>query len=219
MAHIETEAVRAFLDSLWYPFYFLDFETLYDTPIPLFDGTRPYQQVPFQYSLDILAHKGAKLEHWEFLAHPEEDPQAAFVASLLPVLSDDACVLTYNKSFEIGRLKELAERFPEHREKIERIIENVRDLMAPFRSHHVYFPEMAGSHSIKAVLPALVPELCYDELEVCNGSMAAEAYLKILHSKDPTEIDQIRSALLKYCALDTLAMVRILERLSALVEA
>ncbi len=214
---IDTDAVRKFLDSLWYPLYFLDFETTYLTPVPLFDGTKPYQKVPFQYSLHILDHEGAELQHHAFLAESKADPQAALIVSLLAAIPDNACVLAYNKGFEVDRLKELAERFPEHGERIAGIIGNVRDLMKPFERRHIYFPAMKGSYSIKAVLPALLPEMSYTGLDVNNGAMAAESYLRMLHLDDVAAVEKIRRDLLAYCCLDTLAMVRILERMREMV--
>lgn len=214
---INQAAVRAFLDSLWYPLCFLDFETTYMTPVPLFEGTRPYQQVPFQYSLHILSQFGVAPQHYEFLANSGENPMEALLKSLLAVIPENSCILTYNKVFEIGRLNELAMLFPVHKSRIDALINNVRDLMEPFRSKHVYFWQMNGSHSIKAVLPALVPELSYKDLEIQNGAVAAESYLQTLQLQDQAEIDRIRTALLKYCGLDTLAMVKILEKLHALV--
>lgn len=212
-AFINHKGIKKFLDSIWYPLCFLDFETTYMTPIPIFDGTRPYQQVPFQFSLHYLEHEGAEPKHHDFLADANEDPQSSFIENLLPLLPPDACILTYNQTFEIGRLKEMAVRFPEHRDRIEKVIGNVRDLIEPFRRKDIYFPEMNGSNSIKSVLPALIPELTYDTLDISNGTMAAESYMKIRESDDLAEIASIRKSLLEYCGLDTLAMVKILEKL------
>jgi hypothetical protein len=214
--HVDVDAVQEFLDSLWFPLAFLDFETTCMTPVPLFDGTRPYQLVPFQYSLHIIERDGGKLEHQEFLAQPGEDPQTALAASLLAAIPDNACILTYNQKFEIARMNELAKRFPEHAERIAVIIGNVRDLMKPFESKHIYYPEMRGSYSIKAVLPALFPEMCYEDLEVNNGAMAAESYLRMIRLDNSAEVERIQKALLEYCCLDTLAMVKILERIQEL---
>lgn len=211
--YINSDKVRAFLESLWYPLYFLDFETTYMNPVPLFDGTRPYQQVPFQYSLHCITQAGGELLHHEFLATPGTDPRLALLNNLLESIPEDACILAYNSKFEVDRLKELAASFPEYSSRIDSIICRVRDLMKPFAGRHIYFPQMNGSHSIKAVLPALIPELSYKDLEISNGALAAESYLKMYHSTDSVEIARIRSALLEYCKLDTLAMVRILERM------
>lgn len=214
---INSREVRTFLESLWYPLCFLDFETTYMNPVPLFDGTQPYQQVPFQYSLHCITQNGGELLHQEFLATPGTDPRRALLNNLLESIPEYACILAYNSKFEVERLKELAASFPGYSSRIDSVICRVRDLMKPFASRHIYLPQMNGSHSIKAVLPALVPELSYKNLEISNGALAAESYLKMYHSTDSAEIARIRAALLEYCKLDTLAMVRILERMQQYV--
>lgn len=208
---VKTDAVVKFLDTLWYPLCFLDFETTYLTPVPLFDGTRPYQQVPFQYSLHILEKPGAELQHQEFLAPVGENPQMPFLESLLAAIPKNACLLTWNQAFEKGRLKELAEYAPEHRQEITAIVKNIRDLMAPFKKKDIYHWQFGGSYSIKAVLPALVPELSYKGLAVSNGEMAASTWLRMHQENNEEQIAELRQHLLEYCHLDTLAMVRILE--------
>ena len=206
-------ALKEFLDTLWYPICFLDFETTFMVPIPLFDGSRPYQNIPFQYSLHYLKEKGAELVHHEYLAQAKLDPRKEFVEKLLDQLPEDACVLVYNKNFEIGILNELIPLFPEYEARIENIINNVRDLMIPFRNKDVYRWEMEGSYSLKYVLPALVPELKYDEMEISDGGMAANAWMRLWEMEDSGEIVKVRNALFEYCKLDTLAMDRILVKL------
>jgi hypothetical protein len=212
---VNREAVREFLDSLWYPLYFLDFET-FMSPVPLFDGTSPYQQIPYQYSIHVLEREGAELRHHEFIAEPNVDPREELAERLVAVIPDDACVIAYNSSFEARVLNELAEWLPRHGNRIERVVPNMRDLMAPFRRRDVYHWQMKGSHSQKAVLPALVPDLTYDGLEVMDGGMAMQAYFTMCGAKDPSEVQRIRASLLEYCKLDTLGMVRILEKLKSL---
>ena len=212
---VNREAVQEFLDSLWYPLYFLDFET-FMSPVPPFDGTRPYQQIPYQYSMHVLEREGAELRHHEFLAEPNVDPREELAERLVTLIPDDACVVAYNSSFEANRLRELAEWLPQHGDRIERIVSNMRDLMAPFRRRDVYHWQMKGSHSQKAVLPALVPDLSYEGMEVADGGMAMEAYFAMCAAKDPSEVSRIRTSLLEYCKLDTLGMVRILEKLKSL---
>jgi len=206
-------AVKEFLDTLWYPICFLDFETTFMVPIPLFDGSRPYQKIPFQYSLHCLENDGAELLHYEYLAQAKLDPRREFLERLLNQLPEDACVLVYNKSFETGILNDLAQLFPEYQAKVTNIINNVRDLMIPFRNKCVYRWEMEGSYSLKYVLPALVPELKYEGMEISDGGMAANSWLRLWEIQDPREICRVRNALLDYCRLDTFAMVRILEEL------
>lgn len=196
----------------------MDFETTYMTPVPLFDGTRPYQQIPFQFSLHILKKPGAELQHHEFLAPTGANPQITFLQNLLAVVPKGSCVLTWNQVFEKSRLNELAESFPDHRQEVEALTENIRDLMAPFRQKHIYHWQFAGSYSIKAVLPALAPELSYKELAVNNGEVAANTWLEIQEECDERRIVELRRQLLEYCHLDTLAMVKILEKMREMVK-
>lgn len=214
---VDIETVRSFLESLWYPLCFLDFETTYLTPVPLFDGTRPYEQVPFQFSLHVIDGPGAEPRHSAFLASPDEDPQAEFMRALFAALPENACILTYNQVFEIRILKELAHRLPHWRSAVDGITANVRDLMVPFRKRSVYLWPQNGSYSIKAVLPAMVPELSYEGLPVADGAAASQAYLRMRASGDDAERETLRSHLLSYCHLDTWGMVRIVEKLQEMI--
>lgn len=216
-SRFEKEAVREFLDSLWYPLCFLDFETTYMVAVPIFDGTGPYQQVPFQFSLHIQHAPGCPVEHIEFLADPAVDPQRSFLDALRANLPAGACVLAYNMKFEKGRLTELARQFPEYNADIWAWQRNMRDLMDLFKVRQVYSWQQNGSYSIKAVLPALIPNMSYKELAIADGGAAAEAYLKMRTSTDTAEVARIRQELLAYCRLDTLAMVELLARLRELV--
>jgi hypothetical protein len=212
MTHYDRDSVKEFLDSLWYPMYYLDFETSMGA-IPHYDGTRPYQHIPFQYSLHHLDQQGGKSKHDEYLAIPRTDPRKALIEKLMSEIPDNACVLAYNSGFEIARLRDLAAWFPEYAAKIGKIIVNIRDLAVPFRSYHIYHWQQQGSYSLKNVLPAMIPDFNYDYLDVQNGGMAMTAYAAMNQSDDPEEIAKIRQSLLEYCKLDTLAMVKILERL------
>jgi hypothetical protein len=207
------KAVKKFLDTLWFPICFLDFETTFMVPIPMFEETRPYQQVPFQYSLHYLENEDAELQHFEYLAPANGDPRKELVEKLLNEIPKNACVLVYNKTFEIGVLNDLAKWFPEYSEQIKRIIRNIRDLMIPFRRKDIYRWEMGGSYSIKYVLPALVPEMNYKEMEISDGGMASSAWLNMLALENLEETEKTRKALLDYCKMDTLAMVSILDKL------
>lgn len=213
----DRKALKSFLENVRYPIYFLDFET-FATTIPLYDGTSPFQQVPYQYSLHYLEREGAELGHHEFLARPNVDPREEVAANLCLRIPDDACVLAFNAPFETRILRKLADASPRFKKKLERIIDNAIDLAVPFRSRYVYHWEMNGSWSQKVVLPLLANDLSYKGMEVANGSMAMDAYFAMCASRDPLEIARIRENLLKYCALDTLGMVRILERLRAIAE-
>lgn len=206
---VDREGLEAFLGSLWHPLCHLDFETFSD-PVPRFPGTRPYQQIPFQFSVHRQPTPGADPQHADFLAPPGSDPRRALCERLLAVIPPEACVLTYNQAFEKRIIGELAALFPDLRCALQQRLENVRDLMVPFRERIVYRWPMRGSYSIKEVLPAMVPELSYKNLDIADGSAAMRAYRQLAALPPGAERDRIRSALREYCRLDTLAMVRIL---------
>jgi hypothetical protein len=213
--YVNAEGIRELLSSLWYPLYFLDFETFY-TAIPIYDGTRPYQQVPYQYSLHYLQEKHSGLGHSEFLALPKTDPRRPLVEKLVGDIPDNACVLAYNASFEKTILSQLADWFPEHRHALEGIIDNLRDLAVPFRNRDIYRWEMKGSYSQKMVLPALIPDMTYQGMEISDGGMAMEGYFRMCEGGDPDEMGKVRQALLEYCRMDTLGMVRLHEKLKGM---
>ncbi|WP_407414350.1 DUF2779 domain-containing protein [Methanobrevibacter sp.] len=215
-AKIEKGAIEELLDSLKYPLYFIDYETC-QYAIPEFEATKAYQQIPFQYSLHIIREEGGFLEHKEYLAEAEdEDIIRNFALSMIGDLPEDGSVIVYNKGFEASRNREIGEMYPDLKDEMERINGNMVDLMVPFRQRNYYTKEMKGSYSIKYVLPALYPddpELDYVNLPlVHNGGEASEAFLS-LKDKTPEEQVEIRQGLLKYCKLDTYAMVKILEKL------
>ena len=207
--------VAEFLGSLFYPLCFLDFET-FSTAIPVYDGTRPYQQVPFQYSVHVRKRQGGGLQHYEYLAEPGRDPREELLEGLLAAIPDKACVVAYNAAFEARVLRDLAERCPRHRARISRIVGNFVDLMQPFRNRHIYFWQMKGSYSLKQVLPALVPGMSYDGMEISDGAMAGKAYLDMGRREDPGELQRTRKSLLEYCRKDTLGMVEILKKMRSL---
>lgn len=208
---VDTVAVRKFLDGLAFPLYFLDFET-FQPAIPPFEGVRPYQQIPTQYSLHVLREPDGELEHYEFLAEAGADPRRAVAESLVSNIPMGVCTLAYNMGFEKGRIKELAEAFPDLAEHLLAINEGMDDLIKPFNAGSYYARAMGGSNSIKYVLPALFPndpELDYHSLEgVHNGSEAMTIYAE-LEGMAPEDAARARENLLRYCELDTYAMVKI----------
>lgn len=209
---IDKEAIKNFLSDLNYPLYFMDFET-FQPAVPLFDNSKPYQQIPFQYSIHYKESKKSELKHYEFLAEQGEDPRKKFIEGLLKDTKNSGDIIVYNKTFEITRLKEIARDFPEYADEIEERINRVKDLMIPFQKKYYYAPEMQGSYSIKYVLPALVPELSYDELEINEGGLASIAYESLQLETDLMRIADIKEKLLEYCKMDTLAMVKIFAKL------
>lgn len=210
---IDKEAIKEFLNTLSYPLYHLDFET-FQQAVPQFVGLRPYEQIPFQFSIHKDDGKG-NLQHFEFLAEPGADPRYELALNLIKFIPQDACVLAYNMSFEKGVIRRLAEAYPQISNELMAIHDNMKDLMAPFASKSYYHPKMKGSYSIKYVLPALVPELelAYKDLNLIHhGGEAMQAYAAMAFMKE-TGREAYKQALLEYCKLDTLAMVKILEKL------
>lgn len=214
--HLDKERIKEFLDDLWYPLCFLDFETV-NPAVPFFDGCRPYEKMPFQYSLHIQDSSDSGLRHFEYLAEPGIDPRRELLDTLFERMPDNACIIAWNQSFEISVMRSLGELFSEQRERVEQMINNFRDLMQPFKSRDIYLWEAKGSYSIKPILPLLVPELSYKDLEgVANGGDAMDAYYRMNSTIDTSELATIRAQLLEYCKLDTEAMVRILEKVRVL---
>ena len=210
---INKESIKGFLNTLSYPLYFLDFETFQEV-IPSLDKQRPYEQVPFQYSLHYIEND--ELKHKEFLAYPGVDPRRALAEKLCEDIPMDVCSLAYNMNFEKSVIKRLANIYPDLKKHLMNIHDNMKDLMVPFYNMDYYNGKMAGSYSIKYVLPALFPddpELDYHTLEeVHNGSEAMNAYF-MMHELNGKDLENLRNNLLKYCKLDTYAMVKILEKL------
>ena len=211
--YINKASIRSFVTDIHYPIYYLDFETLFMVTIPIYDNSSPFQQIPFQYSLHIKRNKDAEIEHYEFLSEANRniDPRIAFIEQLVAEIGTEGSILAYNMSFEIGRLNELKDIAPQYINEIDNMIARFVDLMSPFRSKHYYTPSMKGSYSIKKVLPALVPELSYDGMDIANGGDASSSFMRLFDETDSETIQKTRTDLLEYCKLDTLAMVEILD--------
>ena len=213
---INNRAIKELLDSCTYPLYFLDFES-YQNCIPTIDGTKPFQQICFQYSLHYYLEDDGKLYHKEYLSDDYNgNPMYGLCKSLIEDIPMNSCVIVYNKSFECPRLNEMANLFPEFREHLLNIRDNIIDLMIPFSNQDYYVKEMGGRWSIKVVLPALFPNdpsLDYHNLEqVHKGDEASNAYLSLVNLSRE-EQEKLRKNMLKYCKLDTYAMVKIYEKL------
>lgn len=217
-SHIDKTSISEFLNNWEFPLYFFDFETIFPA-LPVLNGTRPFQQVPFQYSLNILEQYGGKYIHKEFLAEPKDfneisiDPRKKLIEQMKLDFGEIGSIVAYNATFEISRLKELAIAFPEDRDFIENIINRFVDLLIPFRNAWFYHPEMGGSASIKAVLPAIAPEFNYKDLEISNGGDASNIFLSMINNKFIGDEIFTRESLKKYCERDTLGMVIIWEEL------
>jgi hypothetical protein len=209
--HIEGGPLRDFLGTLQPPVHYLDFETI-NPAIPLFDGIRPYQKVPFQFSLHILDGR-TEMRHYSYLAAGTDDPRPEFLRRLKETIGPSGSIVTYNQSFEEGVLQELAGAFPEYAEWVAGIRGRLVDLLKPFRSFQYYHPQQNGSASIKHVLPALTGQ-GYEGMAIGDGDTASRAFLNVTYGEaTEEERQQVRADLEKYCSLDTEAMVLIIEKL------
>jgi len=217
--HVDKLAIKNFLGNLEYPIYYLDFETI-NPAIPKFDGMKPYQRIPFQFSLHIQKEEGGECEHVSFLADGTDDPRPKFMEMLRANLGDAGSVLVYNQGFEKGVMNEGAIALPEFKEWYDGNIEpRVKDLLDVFRDFAYYDPKQKGSASIKAVLP-VVSDLKYSDLEISEGMFASLEYERVTYDSSVSEEDRakVRENLEKYCALDTFAEVEIVKSLGEVVD-
>lgn len=223
--HINKKEIKKWLDGLTYPLYYLDFET-FNPAIPKYDGMKPYQQIPFQFSLHIQKEKDGELEHISFLAEGIGDPRPKFLQALKDNLGKEGDIVVYNQSFEKSRIKECALAFPEFEKWSEEILRRIVDLWDVFKAFDYYHPSQKGSASIKKVLPAL-SDLSYNKLEIAKGEVASREFERVTFSNLTSEeieeawndeAKRVREALEKYCELDTLAEVEIVKKLGGMVK-
>lgn len=214
---VKRTQIEAFLKNLKFPLHFLDFET-FGAANPIFDGTSPYQQIPFQFSLHIVREPGAKPEHRKFLAEGRSDPRPEFMRLLKSAIEPDGSVLVFNASFEKQRMAECAEFLPEYGKWVTAVNGRIVDLLNPFKSFNFYHPDQGGSASMKSVLPALTGE-SYGELEIQEGGTAGREFVRVTFG-DVAESDrrQVRRALDEYCGRDTEGMIWILDAIRRHIE-
>lgn len=215
--HIHKEKLKHFLKIIFEPVSYLDFET-FQMAVPIYDGTKPYQQIPFQFSLHV--DDGKSVKHYSFLASGAIDPRLRFMEELEKALPSTGSIIVYSKSFEESRLNECASMLPQYKKWVSNVSSRIVDLLDVFRGFIYYHPLQHGSASIKFVLPALLGRDDYKQLDITNGGDATLAYLDMYHSKGMSEhdINKTRLALEKYCELDTQAMVLVLKELNKINE-
>lgn len=216
--YVDRVAIKGFLERLEYPLYFLDFETM-SFAIPPYDLSRPYENIPFQYSLYVIKRKGARPDHYSYLAAGDSDPRPKILKQLKELLGNKGTILAYNAGFEINTLKRASEAYTQFRSWFNRIERRFVDLLKPFRRFRYYHPHQAGSASLKAVLPAITKE-SYKGMEIADGGTASAEYCRVTFNKDVVQKDRQRvyAALRKYCDLDTKGMIKIvgaLKKMSA----
>jgi predicted RecB family nuclease len=214
---VDKKKLRKFLDTIKYPLYFFDYETIFPI-VPLFDDSGSKEQVPFQYSLHVQKKPGEELDHTEYIHGKPGDPRKELAASVVKNLGKKGSVLAYFSRFEADVNRRLGELFPEHKNAMYSINSRMVDLFEPFSKKTVYCKEMEGSASLKKVLPALVPELSYQDLEIQEGGDASRRYLEFVKAANFDDAEDTLKALLEYCKLDTFALVKVLDKLRELAE-
>lgn len=206
---INKEKIKDFIKTLTYPLYFLDYETAMSV-VPLYDGTKSYQQIPFQYSLHIIEKKGDELKHSEYLHRNNSHPVPDLLDKLSKDISSAGTILVWYKSFEMGRNKEMAQMFPKFSNFLEDVNNRVIDLMEPFASGLFVDKDFFGRASIKNVLPVIVPTLSYKKLGIQEGASAQRLWTNaVLRDKSDINKDKLFYDLVEYCKMDTLAMVEV----------
>lgn len=213
--YVDKDEIESFISTFEYPLYFLDFET-FSTAIPMFDGSKPYSQIPFQFSLHVIQKEGNEPKHFEYLYEGDSDPRKEFISELKKVLGEKGSIVVYNRTFEVSRLKELAKYLPEYETWIESIINRIVDLWVPFRKFYYYNSAQKGSAKLKDVLP-VITDRSYEGMNIADGNAASAEFYRITYNEVDDKIKkQVRENLLEYCKLDTLAEVMILEKLREL---
>lgn len=214
-AHVSPAEIRTWLDSLEYPLYCLDFETM-NPAAPLVEGTRPYQQVPFQLSLHVINSKGAAPTHSEYLADSPGDPRPGLIEGL-KAIGPTGTILAYNMQFESRIIGELAEAFPTEASFLRGLDGRFQDLMDPFKRFWYHDARQHGSCSLKAVLPVLTGTT-YDGMAIAEGGQAQREFQRaVFGDVEAAEKVRVLQALRDYCRQDTQALVDILEALEGVV--
>ncbi len=209
----DKKGISEFLKQIKYPVSATDFES-FQPIIPRFKKTKPLQHIPFQFVVATRENKNAEAKVTEYLGAVGKDPRKKFVERFLEETDHDGSILVYNKSSEIRTLNQLAAIFPKRRVEIEQRISRIVDLMEPFEKRMYYSPDMKGSITLKSIVAALIDGVSYDKLNIEEGGSAAFIYESLYYSRDDNEKERVLKDLSKYCNTDTIALLKILEKLS-----
>lgn len=214
---IDKDRIKEFLSEATYPLYFLDYETM-SSAIPQFDGIKPYQQLPFQYSLFIIEKPGGEIKHKEYLHRDNSHPGLNLVKRLKEDIKEGGTIFVWHENFEKGRNTELGELFSDYADFMQSVNDRIIDLKLPFSNGWYLDMDFLGSASIKKVLPVLIKDLSYGNLAIHEGNAASRIWMKtILEGENQDEKDKVMNDLIEYCKLDTLAMVRIYQHLEGVI--
>lgn len=208
--NIDEAGLQSMLNDLEYPVYFLDFETA-AVAVPLFDGNHSWEKLPFQYSLHVMDENGS-LTHLEYLHEENSDPAEALADRLAADIGDTGSIVVYHAQMESGVLEYLANRFPQHADAFNGMIERIWDLEVVFLKHYRDW-RFGSKSSIKVVLPTLIPDLSYKDEAVSDGGEASLSWVQMLETDDFIIRQEKADGLRSYCKLDTIAMVELLKHI------
>lgn len=212
--HIDEEAIRKALEELTFPIHFFDLET-FAPAVPLYDGARPFDAIPFQWSNHQL-HSDGRVVHDEFLHDDSSDPRPDFIETMVDSLGEEGSIVVYS-GYEERMFKSLGRRFPEWEDRLDRLVRDRFVDLLPVMREHFCHPEQHGSWSLKALLPVLAPGFSYDDLDIQDGAAAAALFREMIMPGTPAERrEEIYTTLLDYCERDTEAMLRIYAGLSGI---
>ncbi|MBU0580785.1 MAG: DUF2779 domain-containing protein [Candidatus Margulisbacteria bacterium] len=212
---INKKSIKSFLEEITYPAYYLDFET-FNTAIPMFDYSRPYEHISFQFSLHVVEKAKAEPKHYSFLAKGNKDPRPEFIEQLKSVLGNKGSIIAFNAGFEKKAIEVCVQAAADYQSWAEVVFARIVDLILPFRNFDYYHPAQNGSASLKKVLPALVGK-SYDNMDIGDGMTASREYFRVTYTPENKDKEKILKALEEYCSLDTLGMVDIVNKLYDLV--
>ena len=212
---INREAIAGFMKGINYPLYFLDFE-MFMPAVPLYEATSPYEHIPFLYSLHYKENINQELKHLFFLAETGEHPIKNFIAQLIIDMGKVGDILIFDPTQEIKVLNKAIQLFPEWKTDLVKIIGRIKDLSLPFEKKYFYMQQMKGSYSMKLLLPAIAPELDFENLKIKNGISALAAFENLQTESDLFKALEVRESLIEYCKMDTLGLVKIFEALESL---
>ena len=217
--HIDTDALNRFLESISYPLHYLDFEAV-SSAVPRYSGTRPWEHVPYLFSVHGEEAPGVPLTHQWFIMDPHRDQRRELLMSLLSALGGGGTVVVYGAAFEAGILSRLAEAFPGESTAVEDVTDRMADLLQPFNEFAYHHHMQRGKVKLKTVLPILTDE-DYSDLVVKDGYTANFAYRYLISMAVSSAAEGTAALidnLVQYCTMDTLAMVRIMNELRSIVD-
>jgi len=215
--YIDKNSLAEFMRPLKYPLYFFDVEA-FQPAVPIFNDTSPFQAIPFQFSIHYVPYKGAPIEAFEYITPPGEDGREKFSKAFIEATSCPGQILVFNTILEKGILYQLGKLFPRYARFIKDRMQRMVDLEMPFKKDWYYHPKMHGGYSMKNILPALVSNMSYEQINVKDGVDAMILYQQLFFETDPVKKSKVIQDLLSYCRMDTLGLYYVYESLMKIVE-